>query len=235
MGIHLRKVCAKDKGRCCGRVPTQALQRTKEDATHSGCLAPKKKRKNCKVCEQISNNEKEIAKNKGRCCGLIPTPTRDAARESWTDGLCYRCARLAGLCPNNKIFDDAKKKYVPAPKQSDFDQSELSDESDEENIENRVGPNQYMPRSASGTLDREWEYQKQKPVASSSIPPSTFNPTRLSDLNRMNIASTKNGTNSLTSINAAKYRKPVMADGHDGKQLILSLVSQIIHISKFDF
>merc|ERR1711990_719416 len=73
--------------------------------------------------------------------------------------------------------NDAKKKYVPAPKQSDFDQSEeLSDESDEENIENRVGPNQYMPRSAPGTLDREWEYQKQKPVASSSIPPSTFNP-----------------------------------------------------------
>merc|ERR1711953_1162565 len=109
--------------------------------------------------------------------------------------------------------NDAKKKYVPAPKQSDFDQSELS-ESDEENIENRVGPNQYMPRSASGTLDREWEYQKQKPVASSSIPPSTFNPTRLSDLNRMNIASSKTSINSnQPSINASKYRKPVMADG----------------------
>ena len=81
-------------------------------ATQSGCLAPKKKARVCKVCEQISNNEKEIAKNKGRGCDLIPTPTRDAAKESWTDGLCYRHARLAGLCPNNKIFDDAKKNDV---------------------------------------------------------------------------------------------------------------------------
>lgn len=68
--------------------------------------------------------------------------------------------------------NDAKKKYVPAPKQSDFEHDD--DQSYDSDYEQPSGKN-YMPRSAASTLDREWEYQKQTPtVASSSIPPSTF-------------------------------------------------------------
>ena len=142
MGIHLRKVCAKcscrhvtwsgclaplrpickvceqianikkDKGRCCGLAPTQALQRTKEDATHSGCLAPKKKRKNCKVCEQIANIDKQIAKDKGSGCGLIPTQIKEAAHRPWANGLCCRHAALAGYSRTEKLFEGEKNKNV---------------------------------------------------------------------------------------------------------------------------
>jgi hypothetical protein len=51
---------------------------------------------------------------------------------------------------------DAKKKFVPAPKKADFD----SNISDDEQLIDRNDPSEFMPRSASHTLDREWEYQQ---------------------------------------------------------------------------
>ena len=67
--------------------------------------------------------------------------------------------------------NDAKKKYVTAPAQQDFEQSDEKSEeiySDENNLN-------YMPQSAQTTLDREWHYQKQTPaqVQQQHIPPST--------------------------------------------------------------
>lgn len=50
---------------------------------------------------------------------------------------------------------DAKKKYVPAPKKSDFESDFHSDDDKRENYD----PNKFMPASAASTLDREWEYQ----------------------------------------------------------------------------
>merc|ERR1711970_1679974 len=47
--------------------------------------------------------------------------------------------------------NDAKKKYVPAPKQSDFEQTD--DQSYDSDYEQPSGAN-YMPRSAATTLDR---------------------------------------------------------------------------------
>jgi hypothetical protein len=99
----------KDKGRCCGLAPTQALQRTKEDAR---CLALKKKRKNCKVCEQIANSEKDIAKHKGTGCDLVPTQIKEAAHRPWANGLCCRHAALAGYSRSEKLFEGEKNKNV---------------------------------------------------------------------------------------------------------------------------
>ena len=50
---------------------------------------------------------------------------------------------------------DSKKKYVPAPKKSDFESDFHSDEEKRENAD----PNKFLPASAASTLDREWEYQ----------------------------------------------------------------------------
>ena len=65
--------------------------------------------------------------------------------------------------------NDAKKKYVPAPAQHDFEQSD-ENQSDEYSDENQLN---YMPKSAQSTLDREWHYQKQTPPVQQAIPPST--------------------------------------------------------------
>ena len=69
---------------------------------------------------------------------------------------------------------DAKKKFVPAPKKADFD----SNLSDDEQLIARNDANEFMPQSASHTLDREWEYQQSvsKQPQNYARPDSVSNP-----------------------------------------------------------
>ncbi|CAG5097554.1 Oidioi.mRNA.OKI2018_I69.XSR.g15126.t2.cds [Oikopleura dioica] len=83
---------------------------------------------------------------------------------------------------------DAKKKFVPAPKKADFD----SNLSDDEQLIARNDANEFMPQSASHTLDREWEYQQSvsKQPQNYARPDSyRSNPTRMSDNQRLNVSS----------------------------------------------
>jgi len=73
---------------------------------------------------------------------------------------------------------DAKKKFVPAPKKADFD----SNISDDEQLIDRNDTTEYMPRSASHTLDREWEYQQSVSKQPQYGRPDSVSPINLSIL-----------------------------------------------------